>query len=154
MFSCLGKAFQNVINCVFYVNIIMLYRKRSARFYLKVTDFHKDQITHYGVYHETIDAERFPKSLHCKHLCNKIVANLSKIGLSSSFIGYKWWSWLEFTWILDHPNYLKWGCVFLNDTKNLPTAVFEAFFWGCFTIKKKKSCTFCYWNRPGWWREY
>ena len=36
---------------------------------------------------------------------------------------------------LDHSNYLRWGSVFLNDMKNLPEQVFEAFSQGYFTVK-------------------
>lgn len=37
---------------------------------------------------------------------------------------------------LDHPNYFRWDCTFLSDMKKLPTAVFEAFCKGYFTVKK------------------
>ena len=38
---------------------------------------------------------------------------------------------------LDHPNYFRWDCIFLIDMKKLPTAVFEAFWKGYFTVKKE-----------------
>lgn len=56
-------------------------RKQNTCFYLKVTDFYKDQIIYYGVSHENIHAERLAKTLPALIFVMKVVANVSELSL-------------------------------------------------------------------------